>query len=256
MKQQKIKIKIRGLCKAFGSKVVLKDLNLDVYDQESLVVIGGSGTGKSVLIKCIIGLLTPEKGQIFIDDIDVLKLDSEDREAFMDRFGVLFQSGALFDSLSVWQNVAFGLIHRYNMKKIEAKAISVEKLKEVGLGKDIIDSSPSKLSGGMKKRVSLARAIATNPEIIFFDEPTTGLDPIMCNVIDNLIIKNVKQLGAVGLSITHDLDSARRIADRVAMLYGGQIVWEGTAKEMDVSDNAYIHQFVRGLQEGPISVIV
>jgi len=256
MQEKKVKIKIRGLCKSFGSKRVLENLDLDIYDEESLVIIGGSGSGKSVLVKCIIGLIRPEKGEIFINDVDVLKLGDEERVAFMDNFGLLFQAGALFDSLPVWENVAFGLIHRYKMSKKEARKISQEKLRSVGLGRDILDAFPSDLSGGMQKRVALARAIATGPEILFFDEPTAGLDPIMCHIIDELIKKSVKELGAVGVSITHDLESARRIADRIAMIYDGRIVWQGSPEEMNQSENPYVYQFIRGLQKGPIPVIV
>ncbi len=252
MKQPKIKI--RGLCKAFGSKVVLDHLDLDIYDQESLVIIGGSGSGKSVLIKCIIGLITPDKGQLFIDDVDVLRLSWSEREAYMDHFGMLFQGGALFDSLPIWHNVAFGLLQRRHMSKEEAKTIALEKIKAVGMPKDVADLYPAELSGGMQKRISLARAIAYSPDVIFFDEPTTGLDPIMCGVIDDLIVKCVKELGAVGLSITHDLASAKRIADRVAMLYKGKIIWQGTSQALEKSDNPYVDQFVHGRQEGPISV--
>lgn len=253
---QKIKIKIRGLCKAFGSKKVLKNLNLDIYDKESLVVIGGSGSGKSVLIKCIIGLIKPEKGEIFIDGTNILNLDKKDRAAIVDKFGLLFQAGALFDSLPVWENIAFGLIHRYKMTKKEAKVIAKEKLRSVGLSEETLNIFPADLSGGMQKRVALARAIAAKPEILFFDEPTAGLDPIMCHIIDELITTSLKNLNATGVSITHDLESARRIANRIAMIYGGEIVWQGTPEEMDKSKNPYIYQFVRGLQRGPIPVVV
>ena len=232
------KIEIRNLSKAFGKKVVLDGIDLDVKRGESLVVIGGSGTGKSVLIKCIQGLLNADSGSI------------------NSKMGMLFQGGALFDSLTVWENVAFGLIENQNMPKKQAKNEAIRVLRQVGLAPDVADLSPSELSGGMQKRVGLARAIATKPEIIFFDEPTTGLDPIMSDVINDLIIESVKGLGATALTITHDMASARKIADKIAMLYKGKIIWQGTVKEMDKTDNPYVRQFINGCSQGPIKVEV
>lgn len=246
------KISIRGLKKRFGSKVVLDGLDLDIGAAESVVVIGGSGTGKSVLLKCILGLLDPEEGSIKIDGQEVVGLSTREREAVNTKFGMLFQSAALFDSLKVWENVAFGLVSAQKKSKAEARTIAIEKLAQVGLPPQTGELFPSELSGGMKKRVGLARAIATQPEIIFFDEPTTGLDPIMSDVINDLIVDCVKRVGATALSITHDMASCRKIANRVAMLYQGKIIWDGPVAEIDHSDNAFVDQFIHGRAEGPI----
>jgi phospholipid/cholesterol/gamma-HCH transport system ATP-binding protein len=246
------KIQIRGLKKRFGSKVVLDGLDLDVGDAESVVIIGGSGTGKSVLLKCILGLLDPEEGSIKIDGQEVIGLSTREREQVNRKFGMLFQSAALFDSLSVWENVAFGLMSAQGKSKREAKPIAVEKLAQVGLPAQVGELQPSELSGGMRKRVGLARAIATQPEIIFFDEPTTGLDPIMSDVINDLIVDCVHRLGASALSITHDMASARKIAHRIAMLYQGKIIWQGPVADIDRSGNPYVDQFIHGRAEGPI----
>lgn len=250
------KIEIRNLHKAFGKKVVLDGIDLDIRKGESLVVIGGSGTGKSVLIKCIQGLLQPDEGSILVDGEEVVGIDEEQKEQLHSKMGMLFQGGALFDSLSVWENVAFDLLENKGMSKKDAKNEAVRVLRSVGLAPDVADLSPSELSGGMQKRVGLARAIASKPEIIFFDEPTTGLDPIMADVINDLIIESVKGLGASALTITHDMASARKIADRIAMLYKGKIIWQGTVKEMDKTDNPYVCQFINGCAQGPIKVEV
>lgn len=250
------KIQIRNLHKAFGKKVVLDGVDVDIKKGESLVVIGGSGTGKSVLIKCIQGILTPDEGTIEIDGQDVTQLPRKEAEKSYAKMGMLFQGAALFDSLSVWENVAFGLIENQKMPKKKAKTEAIRVLRQVGLAPDVADLSPSELSGGMQKRVGLARAIATRPEIIFFDEPTTGLDPIMSDVINDLIIESVKGLGATALTITHDMASARKIADKIAMLYKGKIIWQGTVKEMDKTDNPYVRQFINGCSQGPIKVEV
>lgn len=246
------KIQIRGLKKRFGSKVVLNGLDLDVGDAESVVIIGGSGTGKSVLLKCILGLLDPEEGSIKIDGQEVIGLSTQQRELVNRKFGMLFQSAALFDSLSVWENVAFGLISAQGKSKREAKPLAIEKLAQVGLPAQVGELQPSELSGGMRKRVGLARAIATQPEIIFFDEPTTGLDPIMSDVINDLIVDCVHRLGASALSITHDMASARKIAHRIAMLYEGRIIWQGPVEKIDHSGNPYVDQFIHGRADGPI----
>ncbi|MHA1600439.1 MAG: ABC transporter ATP-binding protein, partial [Alphaproteobacteria bacterium] len=211
------KIRIRDLHKSFGDKVVLDGLDLDIGVSQSLVVIGGSGSGKSVLLKCILGLLTPDAGSIQVDGEEVVRMSERDLERVRRKFGMLFQNSALFDSLPVWENVAFGLIQGERMQRDAAKKIAIEKLAAVGLKPEVGELSPAELSGGMRKRVGLARAIATAPEIIFFDEPTTGLDPIMGDVINDLIVKCVRQLGATALSITHDMASAQKIADRIAM---------------------------------------
>ena len=250
------KITVRGLCKSFGAKRVLDGLDLDIATGESMVVIGGSGTGKSVMLKCILGLLQPDAGSIEIDGKEVTDLSPTERERMMRKFGMLFQGGALFDSLPVWENVAFGLIMGHGMARAEAKNVALKKLAAVGLGPDVGELSPAELSGGMQKRVALARAIAAEPEIIFFDEPTTGLDPIMADVINDLIVKCVRELGATAVSITHDMASTRKIADRVAMIYDGRIIWAGPKAEIDNSGNPYVDQFIHGRATGPIQMQV
>lgn len=250
------KIKMTGVRKAFGSKVVLDGFDLEVLPRESVVIIGGSGSGKSVSLKCILGLLTPDEGTIEIDGVDVGSLSHSDREEVNSRIGMLFQNAALFDSLPVWENVAFGLIQGKRMPKNKARDIAIEKLAQVGLGTDVSVLSPAELSGGMRKRVGLARAIAGDPDIIFFDEPTTGLDPIMGHVIDNLIVDCVRQVGATALTITHDMPSARRISDRMAMLYKGRNIWQGPTATIDDSGNDYVDQFIKGRADGPITMEV
>lgn len=249
----RIKIKLSGVKKSFGTKKVLNGVDLEVPEGKSLVIIGGSGTGKSVTLKSILGMIEPDAGSILVDGQETIGMSQKDRDDVMKKFGMLFQGGALFDSLPVWQNVAFGLIHGKKMDKIAARKIAVEKLQAVGLGAAVADLYPAELSGGMQKRVSLARAIATAPEIIFFDEPTTGLDPIMADVINDLIVKCVKDLGATALTITHDMASARKIADYVAMIYDGKIIWKGPVSELDKSGNAYVEQFIHGRAHGPIT---
>lgn len=250
------KIRLRGVCKAFGKKQVLAGVDLDIAPAESLVIIGGSGTGKSVLLKCILGLVTPDAGSIEVDGIDAIRAGSTARDALLRKFGMLFQSAALFDSLRVWENVAFGLVEGRGMSRAEARPIAIRNLAKVGLGADVAMLSPAELSGGMRKRVGLARAIATQPEILFFDEPTTGLDPIMSDVINKLIVASVKDLGATAVSITHDMQSARTIADRVAMLHGGKIIWQGRVGDIDRSGSPHVEQFVHGRGDGPIQVDV
>ena len=256
MDKENNKIEVSDLHKAFGRKRVLNGVDLKIKKGESLVVIGGSGTGKSVLIKCIQGLSRPDSGSIKIDGFETVGAARKENEKHYAKMGMLFQGGALFDSLSVWENVAFGLLENQKMPRRQAREKAVEVLRQVGLGPDVADLSPSELSGGMQKRVGLARAVATRPEIIFFDEPTTGLDPIMADVINDLIIDSVKKLGASALTITHDMASARKIADRIAMLYQGKIIWQGTVAEMDKTDNPYVCQFVNGCSKGPIKVEV
>ncbi|MCW8836529.1 MAG: ABC transporter ATP-binding protein [Rhodospirillales bacterium] len=256
MTEQQPKISLRDVHKRFGQKVVLNGVDLDVGVGESVVIIGGSGTGKSVTLKCILGLLTPEQGSVEVDGQPVIGMSARDREETNKKFGMLFQGGALFDSLPVWENVAFGLLAEKRCTRHEAKDIAIQKLAQVGLPAEVGDLSPSELSGGMQKRVGLARAIATDPEIIFFDEPTTGLDPIMADVINELIKKCVRELGATALSITHDMASARKIAHRIAMLYDGKIIWQGTPDEIDNSGNPFVEQFIHGRAEGPITMAV
>ena len=250
------KIAISGLRKSFGEKRVLDGVDISCSAGESLVIIGGSGTGKSVLIKCILGLLRPDAGSIRIDGRETAGLRRAERDRLMRKFGMLFQGSALFDSLSVWENVAFGLIQGRGMPRREAREIALQKLASVGLDAEVGQLRPAELSGGMQKRVALARAIAAEPEILFFDEPTTGLDPIMADVINRLIVDRVRGLGATAISITHDMTSVRKIADRVAMLHGGHIIWEGAAAEIDAADNPYVDQFVHGRAEGPIQMEV
>jgi phospholipid/cholesterol/gamma-HCH transport system ATP-binding protein len=249
------KIELRNVSKRFGSKVVLDGLNLTIEKGESLVIIGGSGTGKSVTIKCVLGILKPDAGEIYVDGEEVTGLRGRARDAYLRKFGMLFQGAALFDSMRVWENVAFGLIQGRGVARNQAKEIAIETLAKVGLGADVGDLFPSELSGGMQKRVGLARAIAADPEIIFFDEPTTGLDPIMSDVINDLIVAT-RRSGTTALSITHDLTSARKIADRIAMLYKGKIIWEGPTSEIDNSGNPYVDQFIHGRASGPIKMEV
>ena len=248
------KIQVRGLVKGFGPKRVLEGVDLDVPAGRSLVVIGGSGTGKSVLIKCILGIVRPDAGSIRVDGHELVGASLAALEAARAKFGMLFQGAALFDSLPVWENVAFGLLARRQVDRRTARERAIATLAKVGLGPEAADLYPAELSGGMQKRVGLARAIAAAPEILFFDEPTTGLDPIMADVINGLIRGLVSELGATALSITHDMASVRRIADRVAMLHAGRIVWEGPVERLDDSGNPFVDQFVHGRAEGPIRV--
>ncbi len=246
-------ITLDNVTKTFGQNAVLRGVNLIVPKGQSMVVIGGSGTGKSVLLKCILGLVRPDGGKILLQGQDVAKAE---REAFLARFGMLFQGGALFDSLKVWENVAFRLLRGpLKRPKSEAREIAIEKLRRVGLTPATADMLPAELSGGMQKRVGLARAIAASPEIIFFDEPTTGLDPIMAGVINELIREIVVEMGATAITITHDMTSVRAIADRVAMLHGGVIQWTGPVAEMDATPDPYVQQFIHGRATGPIASV-
>ena len=248
------KIRLRGVSKSFGDKKVLDGIDLDVMPHTSMVIIGGSGSGKSVLIKCIIGLIEPDDGVIEIDGVDVLRQDRRTRENMRRQIGMLFQNGALFDSLPVWENVCFGLLAQRRCTRKEGRVKAGEVLAQVGLAASVGDLYPSELSGGMQKRVGLARAIAAQPDILFFDEPTTGLDPIMGAVIDGLITDCVKTLGSTAIAITHDMLSARRIGDRAAMLHKGRIVWQGLASELMNTGNAMVDQFTHGEREGPIQM--
>ncbi|MEL0285628.1 MAG: ATP-binding cassette domain-containing protein [Paracoccaceae bacterium] len=246
-------IELQNVHKSFGSNYVLRGVDVSVNKGKSLVIIGGSGTGKSVTIKCILGLVTPDQGKILVDGQDV---NNAERDAFLARFGMLFQGGALFDSLTIWQNVAFRLLRgRLKKPQDEARAIAIEKLRRVGLKADVADKFPAELSGGMQKRVGLARAIAAEPEIIFFDEPTTGLDPIMSGVINDLIREIVVEMGATAITITHDMSSVRAIADQVAMLHEGKIRWSGSIKDMDHSEDPFLSQFINGRADGPIEAV-
>ncbi len=248
------KISIRGLKKSFGKKEVLRGVDLDLDAGTSLVVIGGSGTGKSVLLKCILGILAADAGEILIDGVSVLKGSQAERERRTRQIGMLFQGAALFDSLKVWENIAFRLLYAERKPSGTARQRASFCLAKVGLPPDVGDLAPSELSGGMQKRVALARAIAAEPSILFFDEPTTGLDPITADVINNLIVERVREAGATAISITHDMASARKIADEIAMLHDGRIIWRGAASTIDAAGNPYVDQFVHGRADGPIKM--
>ncbi|CAK7193440.1 putative ribonucleotide transport ATP-binding protein mkl [Commensalibacter sp. Nvir] len=261
MKQiEKPKIRIRGLSKAFGSNQVLRNINMDVASGTSFVVVGGSGSGKSVLLRCLLGLMQPDSGSIEIDGQDITKLPNAQRSEKLEQMGMLFQNSALFDSLPVWENVGFALLNghlrkRKRLSRSEIYAKASKGLELVGLNPlKVAHLYPDELSGGMQKRVGLARAIVSEPEIILFDEPTTGLDPIMGAVIDGLIKNCVDTLGSTAIAITHDMASAQRIGDQVAMLYQGELIWQGKAQDLMTSDNPYVHQFTHGLMQGPIKI--
>jgi phospholipid/cholesterol/gamma-HCH transport system ATP-binding protein len=248
------KIRIRNLCKAFGEKIVLDGIDLDVFAGTSTVVIGGSGSGKSVLLKCILGLLEPDAGTIEIDGENLASLSPAGRDKAREKIGMLFQNGALFDSLTVWENVVFGLMATRRVSRADGRAHAAKVLAQVGLDATVGDLAPAELSGGMQKRVGLARAIAAQPQILFFDEPTTGLDPIMGAVIDGLIIDCVKRLGSTAIAITHDMASATRIGDQAAMLFQGRLVWQGPASRLLDSGNPMVDQFTHGRRDGPIQM--
>ena len=247
-------VTLEGVCKSFAGKTVLEGVDIAVPASSSLVVLGGSGSGKSVMLKCILGLITPDAGRILIDGRDVAAMSRRERAALMDRIGMLFQNGALFDSLPVWENVCFKLLAQKRITRRGARDKAAEVLAQVGLAASVGDLSPAELSGGMQKRVALARAVAAAPDLLFFDEPTTGLDPLMGAVIDGLIVDCVHRLGATAISITHDMASARRIGQRAAMIYKGRIVWDGPAASLGQTGNAMVDQFARGEREGPISM--
>ncbi|OJW48714.1 MAG: ABC transporter ATP-binding protein [Alphaproteobacteria bacterium 41-28] len=246
------KFSLKNLHKSFGHKHVLQGVDLEVFPGESMVIIGGSGTGKSVLLKCLLGLIQADSGSIEMDGKEILRESLVQNEQRLQDIGVVFQGSALFDSLSVWENVAFRLIHAQRMDRKKAKEVALQKLAAVGLNETVGELSPAEISGGMQRRVALARAIATQPKVLFFDEPTSGLDPIFSSVINGLIRTCVKDLGATAISITHDMNSARHVGDRIAMLFDGKIIWCGRANEIDESENPYVQQFIRGLATGPI----
>ena len=237
---------------AFGPNRVLRGFDLEVAAGESVVVIGGSGSGKSVMLKCLLGLLRPQRGSIRVDGVEMLGAGATERARLRAKFGMLFQNAALFDSLPVWENIAFGLIQGRGCPRARARRVALDQLARVGLGEEVAELGPAELSGGMRKRVGLARALATDPEILLFDEPTTGLDPIVGDAIDRLIVECVRELGATAISITHDMASARRISDRIAMLYQGRVIWAGAVSDVDASGNAVVEQFVHGRADGPI----
>ena len=249
------KIAIQDLTKAFGAKVVLDGVDLSVVAGQSLVVLGSSGTGKSVLIKCILGILEPDSGEIAVDGVSVLNRNDVGHAKFLNKTGVLFQGSALFDSLTVWQNISFRQLQERQMSRKQAREYAVDLLAQVGLAPNVANLAPSELSGGMQRRAALARAIASKPDVIFFDEPTTGLDPITANGINDLIVATIKQLGATAVTITHDINSMRRIADEVALLFGGKIIWKGKVAGIDKVDDPYLDQFIHGKLMGPIPVL-
>ena len=250
------KIRLKDLHKKFGDKVVLNGLNLDVGKGESVVIMGGSGSGKSVSLKCLLGLLIPDEGRIEIDGSSILGISEDDRDTINQKFGMLFQHAALFDSMTILDNVTFGLFRGKGMSASDAERVAYEKLEQVGLDRSFGPRMPAELSGGQRKRVGLARAVALEPEIILFDEPTTGLDPVMGDVINDLIVKCTRDLGATTLTITHDMASARVIADRIAMLYQGKIIWAGPTDQVDASGDPRVDQFIHGRAEGPIKMEV
>ena len=249
-----IKIRVVNLCKSFGENQVLRGMDLEVRRGESLVVIGGSGSGKTVLIKCIIGLIQPDEGEIYVDGVEITSLNEKKMNEVRKKFGMLFQWGALFDSMTVWENVGFGLQQQRHLKREEIRRIASEKFELVGL-RNIEKLMPSELSGGMKKRVSLARAIAMEPEILLYDEPTTGIDPIMADAINDLIIQMKEKLGVTSMTITHDMKSAYKIGDRIAMLFQGKIIEVGSPEEIKNSSNPIVQQFVQGKSDGPIKIV-
>lgn len=252
MTQDNALLALKGVTKSFGNNHVLRGVDIDVAKGESLVIIGGSGSGKSVMLKNALGLMTPDSGQVIFDGKDVTNASGKARADMRARIGMLFQAGALFDSLPVWENVAFRLIHADGVRRKDAKERAMATLKKVRLGSDVANLFPAEISGGMQKRVSLARSIIATPELIFFDEPTTGLDPITADAINDLILEQVKDIGAAAVTITHDMPSARKIADNIAMLYEGQIIWRGPASAIDNSGHAHVDQFVHGRADGPI----
>lgn len=250
------KLQLVDLRKKLRGRLVLDGVDLDVAPGKSLVIIGGSGVGKSVTLKCALGIMKPDHGKVLVDGTDVTQLKPREREPVMRKFGMLFQGGALFDSLSVWENIAFRLIYADSVPRADARERAIATMRKVRLAPEFADVKPIELSGGMQKRAGLARAIIAKPDIIFFDEPTTGLDPITADAINDLIVEMVKDLGCAAVSITHDMASARKIADEIAMLYAGKIVWRGPAGAIDSSGNPMVDQFVAGRADGPIQAVV
>ncbi|MGD9965722.1 MAG: ABC transporter ATP-binding protein [Hyphomonadaceae bacterium] len=250
------KLQLIGIKKKLRGRQVLDGVDIDVAKGRSLVIIGGSGQGKSVTLKCALGLMKPDAGQVRVDGADITRMPPEIRQRVMRKFGMLFQGGALFDSLPVWENIAFRLIHADRVRRSEARERAIEVMRKVRLAPEYADVRPIELSGGMQKRAGLARAIIAKPDILFFDEPTTGLDPITADAINDLILEMVKDLGCAAVSITHDMASARKIADEIAMLQDGRIVWRGPARDIDTSGNAMVDQFVAGRADGPIQAVV
>jgi phospholipid/cholesterol/gamma-HCH transport system ATP-binding protein len=254
MATPKVKISLQNISKMFGNTIILDKLSLDIMEGDSLVIMGGSGTGKSVLLKCILGLIKADQGSIQMNGKECFNLKGRDYEKFLTHFSMLFQGSGLFDSLTVWENVVFGLRQTQKITNADAQEIAIEAISSVGLKKEVAFSYPAELSGGMQRRVAISRAIIAKPEIIFFDEPTAGLDPIISNVINDIIVDCSKKLGATSVTITHDINSARKIAKNVAMIQGGKIVWAGPIETIDQSGNAYVDQFIHGRTKGPIEL--
>ncbi|HVV33934.1 MAG TPA: ATP-binding cassette domain-containing protein [Vitreimonas sp.] len=250
------KLQLVGVKKKLRGLQVLDGVDIDVAAGKSLVIIGGSGVGKSVTLKCALGLMTPDAGQVLVDGADVTRMPQQIRARVMRKFGMLFQGAALFDSLTVWENIAFRLIYADGVSRKDARERAIETMRKVRLAPEFADVRPIELSGGMQKRAGLARAIIAKPDILFFDEPTTGLDPITADAINDLIVDMVRDLGCAAVSITHDMASARKIADEIAMLYAGKIVWRGPVASLDNSGNPYVDQFVAGRADGPIQAVV
>jgi phospholipid/cholesterol/gamma-HCH transport system ATP-binding protein len=250
------KLQLIGIRKALRGRQVLDGVDLDVAPGTSLVIIGGSGQGKSVTLKCALGLMKPDAGQVLVDGVDLTRAPKTIRAQAMRKFGMLFQGAALFDSLTVWENIAFRLIYADHVARKEARDRAIATMRKVRLAPEFADVRPTELSGGMQKRAGLARAIIAQPDILFFDEPTTGLDPITADAINDLIVEMVKELGCAAVSITHDMASARKIADEIAMLHGGRIIWRGPTASIDTSGNAMVDQFVAGRADGPIQAVV
>ena len=250
------KLELKAVKKRLRGRNVLDGVDLDIAPGQSLVIIGGSGAGKSVTLKCALGLMFPDSGQVLVDGEDITHLKGAKRQPALHKFGMLFQGGALFDSLSVWENIAFRLLYSDKISRKDAKERTIEVMRKVRLAPEFADVRPVELSGGMQKRAALARAVISKPEIVFFDEPTTGLDPITADAINDLIVEMSKELGAATLSITHDMHSARKIADEIAMIYQGKIIWRGPAADVENSGNPYVDQFVAGRADGPIQAVV
>ena len=248
------KISIKGLTKSFGANHVLQGVDLDVAQGESLVLIGTSGSGKSLLLKCILGLQTPDSGSVVVNGEETIRYAGDDRMRFIDRFGVLFQYSGLFDSLPVWENIAFKKLQEGELTRSAARDKAAETVQTVGLSPEVVDLVPHELSGGMQKRVGIARAIFAEPEFLFLDEPTAGLDPIMTNVIGQLITSCVRKLGATAVSITSDMTGAQQISDRIAMLHEGRIIWIGERADADHSGNPYVDQLIHSRAQGPIDM--
>jgi phospholipid/cholesterol/gamma-HCH transport system ATP-binding protein len=250
------KLALDAVFKAFGPKKVLNGVSLDVAPGRSLVIIGGSGVGKSVTLKCALGLMRPDSGRILVDGEDIAHASGETLDRLRAKFGMLFQGAALFDSLTIWENVAFRLLYADRVPRAEARERAIATMRQVRLAPETANLRPVELSGGMQKRAGLARAIIAKPDILFFDEPTTGLDPITADAINDLIVEMVKELGCAAVSITHDMASARKIADEIAMIHEGRIVWRGPAASIGESGNAMVDQFINGRAEGPIKAVV